>query len=129
MKTPAQLALDFGPHRTALDAQAANEARICLSTFKAREQDRFYRSKAWRRMRAHALAKFGARCCACGCTNHDARIDVDHIVPRSIAPQLALCVSNLQVLCEACHESKTYRDGLRARPAASGGSDRRRQAR
>ena|SRR6266702_269498 len=114
---PAQLTLNFGPHRTALDAQAANDARIGLSTFKARERDRFYRSKAWRRTRAHVLAKFGARCCVCGCTSHETRIDVDHIVPRSTAPHLALCASNLQPLCEACHESKTYRDGLRARPA------------
>lgn len=115
MKIPAQLTLDFGPHRNALELQAANESRICLSSFKARERDRFYRSNAWRRVRTRVLEKYGARCCVCGCTSHDARIDVDHITPRSIAPQLALHVANLQVLCEACHESKTYRDGLHMR--------------
>jgi 5-methylcytosine-specific restriction endonuclease McrA len=30
---------------------------------------------------------------------------VDHIQPRSKAPELALSPSNLQVLCEHCHNS------------------------
>ena len=109
-----QLSLDFGPHRSFLDRQAANEASGHMSLFKARERDAFYRSKGWRRARGAVLARDGARCCKCGRTAHEvSRLDVDHIIPRATAPHLALVLSNLQVLCEPCHEAKTYRESLR----------------
>lgn len=107
-----QLSFDFG-NSTMLDRQAANEARGLMSTFKARERDRFYRSKPWRRVRGVKLAQQGCRCQKCGSTAAEAqRIDVDHILPRSTHPHLALYVSNLQVLCDECHEAKTYREQL-----------------
>jgi len=110
-----QMTLDFGPHASFLDRQAANEARGHSSLFKARERDDFYSSKGWRRARGACFAKNGARCAQCGSTAKETtRLDCDHIVPRSRAPHLALYVTNLQILCEACHESKTYRDQLRA---------------
>lgn len=109
-----QLSFDFGPHRHFLEKQAANEASGHVSTFKAREREQFYRSKAWRRVRGIVLARDGARCRECGRTAAETeRIDVDHSTPRSVDPSLALMLSNLRVLCQECHEAKTYREGLR----------------
>lgn len=114
MTPQQQTSFDFGPHQSFLDRQAANEASGHASLFMARERDQFYRSKAWRRVRGIALHRKGARCEHCGKTAAETeRIDVDHVLPRSEHPQLALWVSNLQVLCQECHEAKTYRDALR----------------
>jgi 5-methylcytosine-specific restriction endonuclease McrA len=42
-------------------------------------------------------------------------IHVDHIIPRSKAPALALVVDNLQPLCEDCNMGKGNRDSIRWR--------------
>jgi len=112
MPNPHQLVLF---KETALDVQAANDAAGHDSAYKARERERFYRSKAWRRLRGFVLARDGARCRECGVTAASARLDCDHIKPISLFPNLALYASNVRVLCEACHERKTYIDGLRQR--------------
>lgn len=109
-----QLSFNFGPHRNFLDATAANEAKQKYSLYQERRRDKFYASAAWRRVRANVLARDGARCKICGATPaHGVRIDVDHILPRFTAKHLSLYMPNLQVLCEECHDAKTYKDGLR----------------
>lgn len=71
----------------------------------------FYASRAWRELRYQALARWGAVCQACGVTRRaGVRIHVDHIKPRSIYPELALQLDNLQVLCEDCNLGKSNRD-------------------
>jgi len=72
----------------------------------------FYRSAAWRRCRREFAALNPKRICA----EHfkRGRIEpatiVDHIVPRSVRPELELNVANLQWLCQTCHNQKTARD-------------------
>lgn len=67
----------------------------------------FLRSKAWQRLRYQALRACGARCQACGATvAQGAVLNVDHIRPRRLFPQLALTLSNLQVLCGTCNSGK-----------------------
>ena len=71
----------------------------------------FYSSKAWATVRYAALMKHGARCQCCGATAADgARMHVDHIKPRSKYPDLALELSNLQVLCDLCNTAKSNID-------------------
>lgn len=66
--------------------------------------------RAWPRLRMKVLRQYGARCQCCGATAKDGRaIHVDHILPRKTHPHLALDPSNLQVLCEPCNLSKSYR--------------------
>jgi 5-methylcytosine-specific restriction endonuclease McrA len=61
----------------------------------------------WRRVRMEALKKYGARCQCCGATPATGAVmNVDHIKPRKLFPQLALDVNNLQVLCNACNHGK-----------------------
>lgn len=69
--------------------------------------DAFYSTKEWKQVRYLALKQCGARCQCCGASAADgARLNVDHIKPRGRYPELALHLSNLQVLCGACNAGK-----------------------
>jgi 5-methylcytosine-specific restriction endonuclease McrA len=78
------------------------------STQKARRASpNFLLTYEWRRLRMVVLKKRGARCECCGATPADGiRVNVDHIQPRRLRPDLALTESNLQVLCEDCNHGK-----------------------
>ena len=70
--------------------------------------DDFLMSYEWRKLRMVVLKKRGARCECCGATPADGVtvINVDHIKPRKLFPELALEESNLQVLCSPCNHGK-----------------------
>jgi 5-methylcytosine-specific restriction endonuclease McrA len=54
-----------------------------------------------------ALKQHGARCQCCGASPATGAVmNVDHIKPRRIYPELALEVTNLQVLCGDCNHGK-----------------------
>lgn len=68
----------------------------------------FYASAKWLSLRYQALEKFGNRCACCGAQASDQiSMHVDHIKPRSRYPELALEISNLQILCDACNLGKS----------------------
>jgi hypothetical protein len=69
--------------------------------------DDFLRTYEWRRVRMQALKLHGARCQCCGATPATGAVmNVDHIKPRKLFPELALDLTNLQVLCDACNHGK-----------------------
>lgn len=69
--------------------------------------DAFLASYEWRSLRMRVLVRRGARCECCGASPRDGvRINVDHIKPRKLFPELALVESNLQVICEVCNHGK-----------------------
>jgi len=69
--------------------------------------DAFLSTYEWRRVRMQALKKYGARCQCCGATPASGAVmNVDHIKPRKIFPELALSLENLQVLCHECNHGK-----------------------
>lgn len=71
----------------------------------------FYDRYAWKRLRYTILQKHGPKCMLCNATREDgAVIQVDHIKPISIWPELALTESNLQVLCRDCNLGKSNKD-------------------
>lgn len=77
---------------------------------------KFYQSKEWRNLRYHTLRHHGNKCRACGRAPKDGVIiHVDHILPRSIYPEYALCAENVQPLCEDCNTAKSnkYEDDWR----------------
>lgn len=68
----------------------------------------FLMSYEWRRLRMVVLKKRGRRCECCGAIPTDGVtvLNVDHIKPRKLFPNLALDEDNLQVLCGACNHGK-----------------------
>jgi len=67
----------------------------------------FLSSYEWRKVRMQALKKYGARCMCCGATPAAGAImNVDHIKPRKLFPDLALDINNLQILCHDCNHGK-----------------------
>lgn len=71
----------------------------------------FQQSGEWAKVRYKALKRDGGRCLLCGRTAKDGvGIHVDHIKPKSKYPELALVLSNLQVLCSECNEGKGASD-------------------
>jgi HNH endonuclease len=71
----------------------------------------FYESREWLDLRYRVLQKSGGSCKLCGCrASADNPIQVDHIKPRSLHPELALAESNLQPLCKNCNQGKSNKD-------------------
>lgn len=71
------------------------------------DPDRFYLCQLWRELRYLALRNCGGKCQCCGASASDGvQLHVDHIKPRSMFPELALKLENLQVLCADCNIGK-----------------------
>jgi 5-methylcytosine-specific restriction endonuclease McrA len=67
----------------------------------------FYASDEWRALRYAAFAAYGRKCGCCGASPETGAVmHVDHIKPRFTHPQLALELSNLQILCADCNKGK-----------------------
>lgn len=82
------------------------------------KSDGFYLSEEWRRLRYRVIAKYEAKCMACGMSpkKHGIVIHCDHIKPRSKHPHLALVFENLQLLCADCNMGKSNIDETDWRP-------------
>ena len=63
--------------------------------------DPFYKSKAWYRIRQKALMRTDSTCEMCGYRGKG--ITVHHMKSRREFPMLELELSNLKVVCSACH--------------------------
>jgi 5-methylcytosine-specific restriction endonuclease McrA len=99
--------------------RAIDDAWLVIKSKPEPTDPEFLRSKAWQRLRYQALRDCGARCQACGKTvANGAVLNVDHIKPRRLFPQLALTLSNLQVLCSECNAGKGNWDMTDFRSAA-----------
>lgn len=62
------------------------------------------------RLRYEVLRDSGGHCCLCGRgPRQGVALEVDHIIPRSIRPDLSRQKENLQVLCERCNAGKGNR--------------------
>lgn len=67
----------------------------------------FLHTYEWRKLRMEALKLHGAKCQCCGATPATGAVmNVDHIKPRKLFPELALSLENLQVLCGDCNHGK-----------------------
>lgn len=79
----------------------------------------FYASWEWKQVRYESLQMHGRQCMCCGWTPEQGSkgyLCVDHIKPRSKFPELALDVSNTQVLCNSCNmgKSNVHQDDFRS---------------
>ncbi|WP_372872858.1 HNH endonuclease [Shewanella sp.] len=68
----------------------------------------FYLSQAWLTLRLQILTTRPQVCAFCGRSKdeHGIALEVDHILPRSKHPELALEANNLQILCYECNRGK-----------------------
>jgi len=62
------------------------------------------RGPRWKALRMQALDRDNWQCVQCG--THK-RLECDHILSVRDRPELAYTLSNLQILCGACHAQKT----------------------
>lgn len=75
------------------------------------DKEKFYRSRAWQRLRYDALRKYKSTCCCCGRRAKDGyEMHVDHIVPLSVDWRKRLDPNNVQVLCADCNRAKSNLD-------------------
>lgn len=71
----------------------------------------FYATREWRELRYRVLKESNGKCALCARgARDDMPLHVDHIMPRSKYPKLALEITNLQVLCEDCNLGKSNKD-------------------
>jgi hypothetical protein len=83
-----------------------NKAWLDLKSVPDVKSKDFLDSKTWKRLRYKALKLNGMKCQCCGVSSLNAVLNVDHILPRILFPELALQIENLQVLCSDCNEGK-----------------------
>lgn len=96
---------------------AEKECKAAIPEKQKRPQREFFESSSWKDLRYRALVLHGGKCQCCGASSKDGkRIHVDHIKPRSKFPELALDITNLQVLCEDCNLGKSNTDDTDWRP-------------
>lgn len=76
-----------------------------------KEDTSFYLSHEWRELREKVFQRYGHRCLKCSVTAESGyEIQVDHIKPVSLFPDLKLDFENLQPLCAECNNSKSNTD-------------------
>lgn len=84
-----------------------DDAYLTIKTIPEANSPYFLRSKNWLRLRIEALKRYGNKCVCCGATPQTgAVLNVDHIKPRKLFPELSLDINNLQILCSTCNEGK-----------------------
>ena len=64
-------------------------------------------SRKYKEVRLKALARDGYVCFYCGAENKD--MTIDHIIPVSKAPELAIDIENMITACKPCNSSKGKR--------------------
>jgi 5-methylcytosine-specific restriction endonuclease McrA len=64
-------------------------------------------SRKYKEVRLKALARDGYVCFYCGAEGKD--MTIDHIIPISKAPELAIDIENMRCACKSCNSSKGSR--------------------
>lgn len=64
----------------------------------------FYSSKAWRDLRSRILDRDAHQCQIRLPICQGTATEVDHIIPRSVDPDLAMVPSNLRAACKQCNQ-------------------------
>ena len=74
-------------------------------------------TRRWARVRAIVRRRDGWKCVLCG---HRGRLEVDHIIPRYLRPDLMFDPNALQLLCRSCHFFKSAKENRERRERAHG---------
>lgn len=65
--------------------------------------ERIKNDPRWKQAREDCLERDGYACVECGSSES---LEVDHIIPLELEPELAFELENLQTLCRPCHIEK-----------------------
>lgn len=83
-------------------------------------------SRKYREVRLRVLARDGFVCYYCGHEGQDGNgLTIDHIIPVSKSPELAIDESNMRIACKSCNSKKGSRnervflDSMRTPPVFS----------
>ncbi len=107
--TERVLATPSRERRQRVTARVQELARVRQATMQERE--RFYGSPEWLALRETVIKDEGRVCSQCHRTiRHDYDVTVDHKLPRTKYPELALRRDNLQILCRRCNSRKGDRE-------------------
>jgi len=101
------LAVVYQPEKMPVVYQHAHDVPV----FDSVKEQNFYQTHAWKALRYDVLQSSDGTCGLCGRSRDSgAVLHVDHIKPRSKYPELALELTNLQVLCDDCNIGKLDKD-------------------
>jgi hypothetical protein len=104
-----KMVADVHPNKASalLGLKVLRHGRINFENLPKADSNEFLESSAWKRLRIQAFEKYGNKCQCCGASPQDGvRLNVDHIQPRKLFPELALSLDNLQILCSDCNHGK-----------------------
>ncbi len=90
------------------------EKNIIEAQTTIKEEPDFYSTRAWKELRYIVLSNNPRKCMLCG--RRGKSLHVDHIKPRSLHPELALDIDNLQILCAECNMGKSNKHEHDFRP-------------
>lgn len=96
-----------------LDNRKANLCRICYDKNTPPQERPRWKGGGKNFLRNLALVRDNNTCQICGLLDKEV-MEVDHIKPKSVYPDLANILENLITLCANCHRRKTSRE-LRAK--------------
>ena len=65
-------------------------------------------SRKYKEVRLKALARDGYVCYYCGAEDKD--MTIDHIIPVSKAPEMAIDINNMVTACKPCNSKKGFRN-------------------
>ena len=82
---------------------------LCMKCTKTGENNPFWKGGALRVKKRQATIRDDYTCQICGLRDVEI-MEVDHILPRSVRPDLNLVLENLMTLCPNCHRRKTNRE-------------------
>lgn len=71
------------------------------------DAERYYRHRAWHRLRSDVFASYGVHCSVCGSLPTEGDHHVDHVIPHRGDPVLFFNLTNLWILCRSCHTRKS----------------------
>lgn len=96
---------------------------------KRRRDSQAYGDPEYRKNRAIAKRRANGTCAQCG--HRHARLECDHIAPKSVTGKADNSLKNLQMLCTGegsckCHEKKTYQQRGGSKRMAADPQPRRR---
>jgi 5-methylcytosine-specific restriction endonuclease McrA len=68
-------------------------------------------SRKYKEVRLRVLARDGYTCYYCGHEGQDGNgLTIDHVIPVSKAPELAIDESNMRIACKSCNSRKGSRN-------------------